>query len=343
MTPFTIPAIDRTLEPALRAKLDGLAKPPGSLGRMEALATQLGLIQQSLAPKVDRAILFVFAGDHGLTQEGVSSYPASVTIAMVQSFLAKRASANAFAAATDTQVRVVDAGVAAELAPHPALLNAKIAQGTRNAVREPAMTLAQCEAAIACGAEIAGKAAAEGFDVIALGEMGIGNSASAALLMHRLAPAPLPACVGMGTGHDAAGLARKLATLERAAARSPASAPLDVLAEFGGFEIAMMAGAILGAAQARTAVLVDGFIASAAALAAIRLNPEALDYCIFAHCSAEAGHRRMLDSIGVSPLLDLGLRLGEGTGGLLCVPLLRAAARILTDIASLDDVMSGRL
>jgi len=343
MTPFTIPAIDRTLEPALRAKLDGLAKPPGSLGRMEALATQLGLIQQSLAPKVDRAILFVFAGDHGLTQEGVSSYPASVTIAMVQSFLAKRASANAFAAATDTQVRVVDAGVAAELAPHPALLNAKIAQGTRNAAREPAMTLAQCEAAIACGAEIAGKAAAEGFDVIALGEMGIGNSASAALLMHRLAPAPLPACVGMGTGHDAAGLARKLATLERAAARSPASAPLDVLAEFGGFEIAMMAGAILGAAQARTAVLVDGFIASAAALAAIRLNPEALDYCIFAHCSAEAGHRRMLDSIGVSPLLDLGLRLGEGTGGLLCVPLLRAAARILTDIASLDDVMSGRL
>jgi nicotinate-nucleotide--dimethylbenzimidazole phosphoribosyltransferase len=343
MTPFTIPAIDRTLEPALHAKLDGLAKPPGSLGRMEALATQLGLIQQSLAPKVDRAILFVFAGDHGLTQEGVSSYPASVTIAMVQSFLAKRASANAFAAATDTQVRVVDAGVAAELAPHPALLNAKIAQGTRNAVREPAMTLAQCEAAIACGAEIAGKAAAEGFDVIALGEMGIGNSASAALLMHRLAPAPLPACVGMGTGHDAAGLARKLATLERAAARSPASAPLDVLAEFGGFEIAMMAGAILGAAQARTAVLVDGFIASAAALAAIRLNPEALDYCIFAHCSAEAGHRRMLDSIGVSPLVDLGLRLGEGTGGLLCVPLLRAAARILTDIASLDDVMSGRL
>jgi len=343
MTPFTIPAIDRTLEPALRAKLDGLAKPPGSLGRMEALATQLGLIQQNLAPKVDRAILFVFAGDHGLTQEGVSSYPASVTIAMVQSFLAKRASANAFAAATDTQVRVVDAGVAAELAPHPALLNAKIAQGTRNAAREPAMTLAQCEAAIACGAEIAGKAAAEGFDVIALGEMGIGNSASAALLMHRLAPAPLPACVGMGTGHDAAGLARKLATLERAAARSPASAPLDVLAEFGGFEIAMMAGAILGAAQARTAVLVDGFIASAAALAAIRLNPEALDYCIFAHCSAEAGHRRMLDSIGVSPLLDLGLRLGEGTGGLLCVPLLRAAARILTDIASLDDVMSGRL
>jgi nicotinate-nucleotide--dimethylbenzimidazole phosphoribosyltransferase len=341
--PFAIPALDRSLEPALRAKLDGLAKPPGSLGRMEALSLQLGLIQQRLDPAVRRAVLFVFAGDHGLTQEGVSNYPASVTIAMVQSFLAQRASANAFARATDTAVRVVDAGVAADLAPHLALLDAKIAPGTNNAAREPAMTQAQCEAAIARGAAIAENAAAEGFDVIALGEMGIGNTSSAALIMHRLAPAPLASCVGVGTGHDAAGLARKLATLERAAARTAASAPLDVLAEFGGFEIAMMTGAILGAARAKTAILVDGFIASAAALAAIRLAPEVLSYCIFAHCSAEAGHRLMLESLGVRPLLDLELRLGEGTGGLLCVPLLRAAANILTDIASLDDVLSGRL
>ena len=170
--PFTIPALDRALEPVLRAKLDGLAKPPGSLGRMEALSLQLGLIQQRLDPAVQRAILFVFAGDHGLTQEGVSNYPASVTIAMVQSFLAQRASANAFARATDTEVRVVDAGVAADLAPHPSLLDAKIAPGTNNAAREPAMTPAQCEAAIARGATIAADAAAEGFDVIALGEMG---------------------------------------------------------------------------------------------------------------------------------------------------------------------------
>ena len=341
--PFSIPALNLSLEPDLRAKLDGLAKPPGSLGRMEALSLQLGLIQQRLDPSVQRAILFVFAGDHGLTQEGVSSYPASVTIAMVQSFLAQRASANAFAHATDTEVRVVDAGVAAELAPHPALLNAKIAPGTSNAAREPAMTLAQCEAAIERGMRIATDAAKEGFDVIALGEMGIGNTSSAALLMHRLAPAPLAACVGAGTGHDAAGLARKLATLERAAARTQPSTPLAVLTEFGGFEIAMMTGAILGAAAARTAIIVDGFIASAAALAAIRLEPNVLPYCIFAHCSAEAGHRLMLQTIGADPLLDLGLRLGEGTGGLLCVPLLRAAARILTDIASLDDVLKGRL
>ena len=342
-SPYTLPALDRAFEPALRQKLDELAKPPGSLGRMEALSLQLGLIQQRLDPKIERALLLVFAGDHGLTQEGVSSYPASVTIAMVQSFLARRASANAFAHATETEVRVVDAGVAAELAPHPSLLNAKIAPGTQNAAREPAMTATQCEAAIARGAQIATDAAAEGFDVIALGEMGIGNSSSAALIMHRLAPAPLEACVGLGTGHDEAGLARKQAALARAAARTSVTDPLAVLTEFGGFEIAMMTGAILGAAQARIPVIVDGFIASAAALAAIRLVPEVFPYCIFAHCSAEAGHRLMLEAMEASPLLDLGLRLGEGTGGLLCVPLLRAAARILTDIVSLEDVLAGKL
>ena len=343
MTPYHLPALDHTLESALRQKLDGLAKPPGSLGRMEALALQLGLIQGRLDPMVQRAVLFVFAGDHGLTQEGVSSYPASVTVAMVQSFLAQRASANAFARAADTEVRVVDAGVAAELAPHPALLDAKIALGTGNAAREAAMTLAQCESAIARGAKIAADAVAEGFDVIALGEMGIGNTSSAALIMHRLAPAPLSSCIGVGTGHDEAGLARKQAALARAAARTGATAPLAVLAEFGGFEIAMMAGAILGSARANAPVIIDGFIAGAAALTAARLAPEVLPYCIFAHCSAEAGHRLMLESIGASPLLDLGLRLGEGTGGLLCVPLLRAAARILTDIVSLDDVLAGRV
>jgi nicotinate-nucleotide--dimethylbenzimidazole phosphoribosyltransferase len=343
MTPYHLPALDRTLEPALRQKLDGLAKPPGSLGRMEALALQLGLIQRRLDPVVQRAVLFVFAGDHGLTQEGVSSYPASVTVAMVQSFLAQRASANAFARATDTEVRVVDAGVAAELAPHPSLLDAKIAFGTANAAHEPAMTAAQCESAIARGAEIAADAVAEGFDVIALGEMGIGNTSSAALIMHRLAPAPLESCIGVGTGHDEAGLARKQAALARAAARTDAADPLAVLTEFGGFEIAMMTGAILGAARANKPVIVDGFISSAAALAAVRLAPEVFPYCIFAHRSAEAGHRLMLDAMGASPLLDLGLRLGEGTGGLLCVPLLRAAARILTDIVSLEDVLAGKL
>lgn len=338
-----VPLLDRALESALLARLDGKAKPPGSLGRIEALSLQLGLIQARLDPRVERALLLVFAGDHGLTQDGVSSYPSSVTAAMVQTFLAGRASANAFARVADVEVRVVDAGVATDLAPHSALIDAKIAAGARNAAVEPAMTRAELVAALSRGAEIAVKAAAEGFDVIALGEMGIGNSASAALIMHRLAPAPLAACVGRGAGHDEAGLARKLAVLERAAARSDAQAPMEVLTEFGGYEIAMMAGAILGAASTRTPVVVDGFIASAAALAAIRLDPAALDYCVFAHRSAEAGHDLMLRAIGAEPLMDLGLRLGEGTGALLCIPLLRAAARLLTDVASLDDVLSGAL
>jgi nicotinate-nucleotide--dimethylbenzimidazole phosphoribosyltransferase len=341
--PDPAPTLDRALEPALRARLDGKAKPPGSLGRIEALAVQLGLIQGRLEPQVERALLLVFAGDHGLTQEGVSSYPSSVTVAMVQTFLAGRASANAFARVGGAEVRVVDAGVAADLAPHPSLIAAKVAAGTRNAALEPAMTTAELETALARGAQIAEDAAAEGFDVIALGEMGIGNSTSAALIMHRLAPAPLAACVGRGAGHDAAGLARKLAVLERAAARSDATAPLAVLAEFGGFEVAMMAGAILGAARARTPVVVDGFIASAAALVAIRLRPAVFDYCVFAHRSAEAGHDLMLRAMGAGPLLDLGLRLGEGTGALLCLPLLRAAARLMSDVASLDDVLSGAL
>jgi nicotinate-nucleotide--dimethylbenzimidazole phosphoribosyltransferase len=190
---------------------------------------------------------------------------------------------------------------------------------------------------------IADAASDEGIDALIPGEMGIGNTASAALILHRLAPAPLEACIGVGTGHDAAGLARKAAVLARAAARSAATEPLDVLAQFGGLEIAMMAGLILGGAARRRVMLIDGFISSAAALAAIRLAPEAAAYCLFAHASAERGHALLLQALDAEPLLRLDLRLGEGTGGVLAAPLLRAAARLLTDVASLDDVMAGRL
>jgi nicotinate-nucleotide--dimethylbenzimidazole phosphoribosyltransferase len=173
--------------------------------------------------------------------------------------------------------------------------------------------------------------------------MGIGNTASAALVMHRLAPAPLESCIGAGAGHDPAGLERKRQALERAAARSDARAPLDVLAQFGGLEIAMMAGLILGGAARRRIVIVDGFISSVAALAAIRLAPAARDYCVFAHASAERGHALLLEALGARPLLRLGMRLGEGTGGVLAAPLVRSAAAVLREVASLDDVISGRL
>jgi nicotinate-nucleotide--dimethylbenzimidazole phosphoribosyltransferase len=336
-----IAAVDRSLERALRARLDGKAKPPGSLGRIEDLAVQLGLIRHSLTPALDRVVLLVFAGDHGLTEEGVSHYPASVTTAMVGVFLSGRASINAFAAAAGVEIRVVDAGVAADLPAHRDLIAAKIRRGTRNAAREPALTPAEVDAALARGRDLAGAAIASGADAIAIGEMGIGNTASAALIMHRLLPAPLDDCIGVGAGHDEAGLARKRAAVGRAAARSAATAPFDVLAEFGGCEIAMMAGAVLETAARRRPPLVDGFIASAATLAAIRIAPAAFDYCVFAHRSAERGHELMLRALGARPLLDLGMRLGEGTGAVLAAPLLRAAARLLTDVADLSEVVAA--
>ena len=335
-----ITPVDAALEPLLRAQLDGKAKPPGSLGRIEDLAVRIGLIQNRLDPRIARTDLYVFAGDHGLTHEGVSAYPSSVTAAMVGLYLSGRSGVSAFAKATGVGVHVVDAGVDADLPAHPDLIAAKIRHGTRNAAREAAMAPDEALAALAKGFEIA-RAAADGVDVIALGEMGIGNTSSAALIMHRLAPAPLDDCIGQGTGHGAEGMARKRAGIARAAQRSDAVEPLDVLAQFGGYEIAMMAGAVLGAASMRRVALIDGFISTAAALVAVRLVPAALDYCVFAHGSAERGHASMLKALGARPLLDLDLRLGEGTGAALAAPLLAVAANLLTDVADLAEVLAG--
>jgi nicotinate-nucleotide--dimethylbenzimidazole phosphoribosyltransferase len=341
--PPAIAPLDPALVAAMGARIDGKAKPPGSLGRIEDLAVQLGMIAYPADPRGDNAVLLVFAGDHGLTEEGVSQYPSAVTEAMVKTYLAGRASANAFAAASGVGIRVVDAGVAAKLPAHPNLIDAKIRLGAGNAAREPAMSMLQACDALAKGCAIAIAEIVAGADIVALGEMGIGNTASSALLVHRLAPAPLDDCIGVGAGQDGGGMARKRAAIAKAAARSSASAPLDVLSEFGGLEIAMMAGAVLGAASRRRPILIDGFISSAAALVAIRLCPAAREYCVFSHRSAEKGHDLVLAALGARPLLDLGLRLGEGTGALLAVPLLRAAARLLTDVADLSDVLAGNI
>ncbi|MDB5503017.1 MAG: Nicotinate-nucleotide-dimethylbenzimidazole phosphoribosyltransferase [Tardiphaga sp.] len=341
--PPAIVPLDPQIESTVRARIDDKAKPPGSLGRIEDLATQLGMIRHPGEPRGDNAVLLVFAADHGLVAEGVSQYPAAVTVGMVMTYLAGRATANAFAAAADVEVRVIDAGVAAELPAHPRLIDAKIRMGTANAAREPAMTPQQAADALAWGSRIAVGEIRNGADIIALGEMGIGNTASSALLVHRLAPAGLDDCIGVGAGQDDSGMARKRAAIEKAAARSDAMAPFEVLCEFGGLEIAMMAGAVLGAASQRRPVVIDGFISTAAALLAVRLCPAARGYCVFAHRSAERGHDIVLAALDAKPLLDLGLRLGEGTGALLAVPLVRAAARMLTDVASLDDVMAGNI
>ncbi|KIZ46872.1 MULTISPECIES: nicotinate-nucleotide--dimethylbenzimidazole phosphoribosyltransferase [Rhodopseudomonas] len=341
--PPAITPLDPAAEAAIRARIDGKAKPLGSLGQIEDLAVQLGMIRHPGEPRGDNAVLMVFAGDHGLTAEGVSQFPAAVTVGMVMTYLAGRACANAFATASHVDVRVIDAGVAATLPAHPDLIDAKIRMGTGNAAREPAMTPQQAAAALTKGCELAVAEIRDGADIIALGEMGIGNTASSSLLLHRLAPAPLEQCIGVGAGQDSAGMAKKRAAIELAAARSDVTAPLDVLAEFGGLEIAMMAGAILGAASMRRPVIIDGFIATAAALLAVRLCPAARGYCVFAHRSAERGHDLALAALDAKPLLELGLRLGEGTGAILAVPLLRAAARLLTDVADLSDVLAGKI
>jgi nicotinate-nucleotide--dimethylbenzimidazole phosphoribosyltransferase len=339
----TITSVDQTLAATMRARIDGKAKPPGSLGRIEDLAVQLGMIADPSAAPLQTAVLLVFAGDHGLTEEGVSQYPSAVTAAMVRTYLAGRASANAFAAAADVTIRVVDAGVASELPSHRDLLAIKIRAGTANSAREAAMSTEEAHKALAAGFAIASSEIEAGADIIALGEMGIGNTASSALLVHRLAPASLDDCIGVGAGQDESGMARKRATIHKAADRSAATAPFDVLREFGGFEIAMMAGAALGAASHRRPVVIDGFISSAAALVAVRLAPATRDYCIFAHRSAEKGHDIVLAALQARPLLDLEMRLGEGTGALLAVPLVRAASRLLTDVADLSDVLEGKI
>jgi nicotinate-nucleotide--dimethylbenzimidazole phosphoribosyltransferase len=341
--PPAIAPVDPATAAAIRGRIDGKAKPLGSLGRLEDLALQLAMIRHPGEPRGENAVLLVFAADHGLVEEGVSQYPSAVTVAMVMTYLAGRATANAFATANTIAIRVIDAGVAAELPVHPGLIDAKLRMGTANAAREPAMTAQQASDALAAGVRIAVGEIKLGADIIALGEMGIGNTASSALLVHRLAPAELDDCIGVGAGQDDAGMARKRAAIAMAASRSDATGALDVLAEFGGLEIAMMAGAVLGAASQRRPVIIDGFICTAAALLAIRLAPAARDYCVFAHRSAERGHDIVLEALDAKPLLDLGLRLGEGTGALLAVPLLRAAARMFTDVASLDDVLAGQL
>ncbi|MGY3602874.1 MULTISPECIES: nicotinate-nucleotide--dimethylbenzimidazole phosphoribosyltransferase [unclassified Bradyrhizobium] len=343
---WQIPAIaplDQTLAATMRARIDGKAKPPGSLGRIEDLAVQLGMIAHPSAAALQNAVLLVFAGDHGLTEEGVSQYPSAVTAAMVRTYLAGRASANAFAAASDVGIRIVDAGVASELPSHPDLLSIKIRTGTANSAREAAMSAQDAHKALAAGFAIASSEIDAGADIVALGEMGIGNTASSALLVHRLAPAPLDDCIGVGAGQDEPGMARKRAAIHKAANRSDATAPFEVLREFGGLEIAMMAGAALGAAAHRRPVVIDGFISSAAALVAVRLAPATRDYCVFAHRSAEKGHDIVLAALQAQPLLALDMRLGEGTGALLAVPLVRAASRLLTDVADLSDVLEGRI
>lgn len=339
MTKFNIAAIaDAGLRQQLAARIDVKTKPPGSLGRLESIALQLGLIQRSSTPRIVAPHLVVFAADHGVTAEGVSAYPQEVTWQMVMNYLARGAAVNVFANAAGLALKVVDVGVRHSFEPHLDLFDRKIAPGTRNFAREAAMSVTQAEEAIANGATLMRELAGKGSNAIAFGEMGIGNTTAASALMARLTGLPLGTCVGRGTGLNDSGVARKRAVIEAALAlHAGTRTPMDALAALGGFEIAMIYGAMLAAAEARMVILVDGFIVGSALLVAQALAPQVLDYCIFAHASNEEGHTAMLHHFNARPLLDLGLRLGEGTGAALAFPLVQAAAAFLESMASFSQ------
>lgn len=316
----------------LDAAIDSKTKPRGSLGMLEVLAKQLGLIQQTTSVALTQPSILVFAGDHGVAAEGVSAYPQSVTWQMVENFLGQGAAINVFARQNACALVVVDAGVNHVFGPRDGLIDRKTAYGTRNFVNEPAMTTAQCAQALAGGIALVSELQG---NVVGFGEMGIGNTTASAALMHKLTGIPVADCVGAGTGVSADGVRHKQHVIETAVAyHAGVDDPLAILATFGGFEIAMMAGAMLRAAERRMVLLIDGFIVTSALLVAARLQPSILDYCVFAHCSGEQGHKRMLDSLAARPLLQLGLRLGEGTGCALALPLLHAAANFLREMAT---------
>jgi nicotinate-nucleotide--dimethylbenzimidazole phosphoribosyltransferase len=331
--------LDRSMTSELQHVIDTKTKPPGSLGRLESLSLQIGLIQRSLRPRIERPGIIVFAGDHGIAAEGVSPFPQEVTVQMVANFIAGGAAINALSKAAGMTLEVVDAGVASASPAAAGFVDAAIRRGgTRNFAHEPAMTHDEVLQAIARGAQRVRHHAALGTNVIGFGEMGIANTSAAACLMSRMCDVPVDLCVGRGTGLDDAGLNHKRDVLAAALAKHAASTdPLDALATFGGFEIAMIVGAFLAAAEARMTILVDGFIVTSALLVARALNPAVLDYCVFAHASDETGHRRMLEHLGAAPLLQLGLRLGEGTGAALALPLLRAAVAFINEMASFES------
>ncbi|TDR79809.1 nicotinate-nucleotide--dimethylbenzimidazole phosphoribosyltransferase [Paludibacterium purpuratum] len=333
--PHITPTQDAELAARLQHAIDNKTKPVGSLGRLETLAKQLGMIQQRIEIDIVDPAILVFAGDHGVVAEGISAYPQDVTWQMVENFLANGAAINVFARQTGCALHVVDAGVNHDFGARDGLIDRKVAPGTANFAQGPAMSTEQCEQALARGMALARDVSG---NVVGFGEMGIGNTTAAAALMHKLTDVPVSECVGAGTGLTPDGIVHKQKVIEAAVAKHGALPdPQSVLATFGGFEIAMMAGAMLQSAAMRKLLLIDGFITTSALLVAARIAPAILDYCVFAHASNESGHARMLAALNAKPLLQLDLRLGEGTGAALSLPIVQAAVSFLRQMATFES------
>ena len=332
------PADPRLLALA-QARLDRLTKPIGSLGRLEELAACYVMITGEIKPKVPAGAVFTFAADHGVTVEGVSAYPSAVTPQMVLNFLRGGAGVNVLARHAGLEVRVVDIGVDFDFEAVPGLIHKKVMPGTKNFMKESAMSPAQAEQALQVGIELATEAVQQGIGLIGTGEMGIGNTTASSAITAVMTGRPVSQVTGRGTGIDDASHARKIKVIQQALAfhRLDSTDAMKVLAKVGGLEIGGLAGLMLGAAAARVPIVLDGFIAGAAALIAVGLQPRCKDYLIASHRSVELGHQAILDHLGLKPLFDLDLRLGEGTGACLGMSLVFAAIKILTEMATFDE------
>ena len=334
-----IKPLDKKAMAEARARQDILTKPQGSLGRLEELSVQLAGIQGKPIPQIKHKAIITMAGDHGVVAEGISAYPQEVTAQMVYNFLGGGAGINVIARQVGARIIVVDMGVASELEPHPQLVSRKVAPGTRNMALGPAMTQEEAIKAVETGIEIVTAEVAKGLDIVATGDMGIGNTTASSAICAVMTGRTVAEVSGRGTGIDDNQLAHKIEVINRALAvnRPDSKQPLDVLAKVGGFEIAGLAGVMLGAAAHRLPVVIDGFISGAAALIAVGLSPGLRDFLIAGHVSAEAGHRLLLKHLGLKPLLDLGMRLGEGTGAALGIFLSETAAMILAEMATFAE------
>lgn len=336
----TIPPIDIVSAQQAEARQNMLTKPAKSLGRLEEISIQLAGMTANPLPKVDRKAIIVMAADHGVALEGVSAFPPEVTMQMVLNFLYGGAAINVLARQAGASVTIVDIGVTSNFDPAlPGLLHRKVAHGTRNLSRGPAMTRAEAEKALSEGMDVLAQVAEKGLDLVATGDMGIGNTTPSSAIVAVMTGLPIASVTGRGTGVDDAGLAHKVKIIEQAIAlnQPDPNDALDVLCKVGGLEIAGLAGVMIAAASRRIPVVVDGFISTAAAMIAVGLVPDVRNYLFSAHQSVEIGHQAMLKYLGLTPLIDLNLRLGEGTGAALAFHLIEASARILREMATFAE------